>query len=92
MNLSDILSHLLAFAAPALALAVLLPLAARLLNRNRTFLLSWRWQIGINFAVGLGAMLAAVWWLGRDGKMLGYSALALAVATSQWLLVRGWRR
>lgn len=92
MNLFDILSHLLAFAAPALALAVLLPLAARLLNRNRTFLLSWRWQIAINFIVGLGALLGAVWWLGRDGKMLGYSALVLAVATSQWLLVRGWRR
>lgn len=92
MNLSNILSHVFAFAAPALVLAVLVPVAARALNRKTSFVVSWRWQIAINFVVGLAALLAALWWLGRDGKMLGYTALVLAVATSQWLLVRGWRR
>jgi hypothetical protein len=46
----------------------------------------------VNFVVGVTALLASLWWLGRDGKMLGYSLLVLAVASSQWLLVRGWRR
>lgn len=92
MTLPDILLHLLNFAAPALALAVLVPLATRLLGRRPAALLPWWGQMGLNFVVGVAALAAALVWLGRDGKMLGYGALVLAVASSQWLLVRGWKR
>lgn len=92
MNLLDILLHLLNFVAPALALAVLLPLLSRLFTKRQALLLPWWGQMLLNFLVGVAALLAALWLLGRDGKMAGYAALVLAVATSQWVLVRGWRR
>jgi zinc transporter ZupT len=92
MNLLDILLHLLNFVAPALALAVLLPLLSRLFTKRQARLLPWWGQVLLNFVVGVAALLAALWLLGRDGKMAGYAALVLAVATSQWVLVRGWRR
>lgn len=92
MSLLDILLHLLNFAAPALALAVLLPLLSRPFTKRQVLLLPWWGQMLLNLVVGVAALLAALWWLGRDGKMAGYAALVLAVATSQWVLVRGWRR
>jgi hypothetical protein len=92
MNLPDILLHLLNFVAPAAALALLLPLLGRLFVRRQAALLPWWAQVLVNFVVGVGALLAALWWLGRDGRMLGYAALVLAVASSQWVLARGWRR
>lgn len=92
MNLLDILLHLLNFVAPALALAVLLPLLSRLFTKRQALLLPWWGQMLLNFLVGVAALLATLWLLGRDGKMAGYAALVLAVATSQWVLVRGWRR
>jgi hypothetical protein len=92
MTLLDILNHLLNFAAPALALALLLPLAAWFLKRKTASAYSWWAQMVINLAVGLAVQTASLWWWGRDGKMLAYTALVLAVATSQWVLVRGWRR
>lgn len=92
MNLPNILLHLLNFTAPALALALLTPLITRLFMKKQALLLPWWGQMVVNFVVGVGALLAALWWLGRDGRMLGYALLVLAVATSQWVLVRGWRR
>jgi len=92
MNLHDIVFHLLNFAAPALVLALLVPLLARFLFRKQAQRLPWWGQVLVNFVVGVAALLVSLWWLGRDGKMLGYSLLVLAVASSQWLLVRGWRR
>lgn len=92
MNLLDIATHLVNFAAPALGLALLLPLAARFLGFTASFGLAWWLQAAIHFVVGLAVLLASLWWWGRDGKMAAYAALALAVATSQWVLSRGWRR
>jgi len=92
MTLLDILIHLLNFGAPALALALLLPLAARFVFKKRGLPLTWWTQVAINLIVGLAVLGGGLWWLGRDGKMQTYTALVLAVATSQWLLSRGWRR
>ena len=36
-------------------------------------------------------LLAALIVFGRDGKMATYAALVVAIASSQWLLLRGWR-
>jgi len=91
MNLLDILLHLLNFVAPAFALAVLLPLLAWPLFRKRTAM-PWWGQMMVNLAVGVLVLLASLWWLGRDGKMIAYALLVLAVASTQWLLARGWRR
>lgn len=92
MTLLDVLNHLINFAAPALALALLLPLASRFFVRKTGFVLVLWAQVAINFIVGLLVLTVSVWWWGRDGKMAAYAALVLAVATSQWLLARAWRR
>jgi hypothetical protein len=87
----DILNHLLNFAAPALALALLLPLAARFLMSKNPKPLAWWLQVAINFVACSVALLASLWWWGADGKMAGYAALVLVGASSQWLVSRGWR-
>ena len=92
MTLLDILTHLLNFGAPALVLALLLPLAARFVIKTRGVPLTWWIQVAINLIVGLAVLALGLWWLGRDGRMQTYTALVLAVGTSQWLLSRGWRR
>lgn len=85
------LNHLLNFAAPALALAVLLALGGRLFLKKSASALSWWAQVAINFIVGCAVLAAGLAWLGRDGKMVTYAALAVACASSQWALQRAWR-
>lgn len=91
MNLSDIFLHVANFVAPALALALLLPLLGRLFMSRRAALAPWWVQVLLNFVLGGLVLAAALWWLGNDGKMLSYGLLVLAVGTSQWVMMRGWR-
>lgn len=85
------LNHLLNFVAPAAVLTVLLAPGSRWLMGKSAAALSWWAQAAIVFAVGCGVLAAGLWWLGRDGKLLTYTALVLACATCQWVLRRGWR-
>lgn len=87
----DILNHTLNFMAPAAAVALLLVLCGRLFGaKGAAAMAGWR-QFAIVFAVGLAVLAGglAVW--GRDGKMLTYAALVLGCASTQWVLLRGWR-
>ena len=86
-----LLGHLFNFAAPALFLALLLALGGRVVGPKGASSLTWYAQAAINSIVGCAVLLAGLWWLGRDGRMLTYAALVLACASSQWLLLRGWR-
>ena len=86
-----LLDHLFNFAAPALFLALLLALGGRVVGPKGASSLPWYAQAAINSVVGCAVLLAGLWWLGRDGRMLTYAALVLACASSQWLLLRGWR-
>lgn len=85
------LGHLFNFAAPALFLALLLALGGRFLGPKGASALAWYAQAAINSVVGCAVLLAGLWWLGRDGRMLTYAALVLVCASCQWLLQRGWR-
>jgi hypothetical protein len=38
------------------------------------------------------ALALGLWFLGNDAKMLSYMAMVLACASSQWCLMRAWRR
>lgn len=88
----DLAVHLLNFAAPALALGVLLALCGRVLMGAEATVTAWWLQAAINTAAGVLALLAGLWFFGRDGKIASYTALVVAAALSEWLLVRGWKR
>lgn len=87
----DLFLHLLSFAAPAVALALSLALAARVLLPRRPASYPWWGQAAINSIVGVGVLGAGLWHFGVDGKMVTYAVLVLAAAGCQWVLSRGWR-
>lgn len=91
MGLIDLLIHLLNFVAPALWLALLVPLAGRLFIGNGPLALVFPKQVAINFVVSTTVLALGLWFFGRDGKMATYTAMALLCGTSQWLVSRGWR-
>ena len=88
----DLFSHLLNFIAPALVVGGGVAVFSRSFMKKSTQPSVIWWFIAINSAVGAGILLAGLVLFGRDGKMLSYLALVLAVATSQWLVAGGWRR
>ncbi|MBE7369695.1 hypothetical protein [Ramlibacter pallidus] len=87
----DSLNHLLSFAAPAFAVALLVTLARPLILPVGGQRLGWWSSFALNFAAGLLVLAAGLWYFGRDGKMATYAALVVAVATVQWLSGRAWR-
>ena len=91
MDFLAALNHLLNFAAPAAALALVLVPASRIFIKNSAKTIAWWAQAAIVFVVGCAVLLAGLWLLGRDGKVLTDAVLVLACASSQWLLRRGWR-
>ena len=92
MNAVDQTFHMLNFVAPALTMALLLPLAARFLIKRSGYTLSFWVQVLIHCLVGVGVLFAGLWFGGRDGKMASYAALVLVSASVQWLINGGWRR
>jgi hypothetical protein len=88
MTTLDLLNHMLNFAAPALAAAVLLALASRFLLARRARNHGLGFQVLVNAMAGLAALLGGLWLFGNDGKMASYAALVLACASSQWWLSR----
>lgn len=91
MSLPDLLNHLLNFLAPALSMAVLVTLAARLFMKKAPDPVPFWAQIGLNFLATATVLLLGLWFFGRDGKMATYIGMALMCASSQWLMQRGWR-
>lgn len=86
-----LLNHAINFVAPAVWLALLMPLMSHLVMKKRVVSHKFRAQVAINFGVCLVALTLGLVLFGRDGKMLTYLALVLASATSQWLLLKGRR-
>lgn len=84
----DLLNHLLNFVAPALVLGATLAYLAPVFMKNRAVARTRTAQAAINFIVGMLALVAGLVFFGRDGKMLSYAALVLAVASSQWWAMR----
>lgn len=84
----DLLNHLLNFAAPALAVGLVLAFLAPVFMKNKALARTRSAQAAINFVVGVLALLAGLLFFGRDGKMASYAVLVLATATSQWWAMR----
>lgn len=91
MNLSNYFDHFFNFIAPALWLALWLPLLARLLLKSGSALLSLHMQMLVQLIVATAALAAGLWFFGHDGKMASYLAMLLVCASLQWLMRRGWR-
>ena len=88
MGLLNTLNHLLNFAAPAFALAVLMPAFARLTTRGKASGSGFATQSAVNFAACLAVLLAGLWIEGQDGKMLTYAAMVVVCASTQWAMRR----
>jgi hypothetical protein len=91
MDSLQFLNHLLNFFAPAMCVALLVPLGARILMKKVSASPVLSTQMGVNLVVcgmvsGLGLLF-----FGRDGKMATYAVMALLCASSQWFMMRGWR-
>lgn len=92
MGTSDFLFHLLNFFAPVFGVAVLLTAASGLLLRPSARSGSFWTRCAINAGAGSLAWVAALVLLGRDGKMMAYLALTLALASSEWWQTGGFRK
>ncbi|MEY2617034.1 MAG: hypothetical protein RL522_36 [Pseudomonadota bacterium] len=92
MGLFDILFHLLGFAAPAVTLGLLMPLAARFLLAPGHIVTGFWRQAAIVSCSGVAVLAAGMWLEGHDGKMATYGALVAVASLVQWALARGWRR
>jgi hypothetical protein len=91
MGPADFLNHFLNWLAPALWLAVLLPLLARLaMRKQRPGATLWA-QMATNFALNLLVLGLGLWFFGHDGKIMTYAGMVLACASSQWCFLRAWR-
>ena len=84
----DLLYHVLNFAAPALAVGMLLAVAAPFFMENRPVAPVRTVQAAINTVAGAVALGLGLWFFGRDGKMASYAAMVVASATSQWFALR----
>jgi len=83
-----LLNHGLNFFAPALWLALLLPLACRFFMKKSAKPLALTAQVALLFVVGGVALTLGLVAFGRDGKLLTYLALVLGVASAQALVLR----
>jgi small basic protein len=91
MGSLDLFFHLLGFVAPAIAVAVLVALAARIVMPRQSASRSWWGQAVVNSVIGVLVLAAGLWHFGVDGKMATYTALVVAVASCQWACNRAWR-
>jgi len=87
----DLLNHLLNWLAPALWLAVLLPLLAPLVLRRQRTSATLVLQVAVNFFFNLLVLGFGLWFFDHDGKMVTYAGMVLVCASNQWLLLRAWR-
>lgn len=87
----DLLLHLLNFMAPAAFVSVVTVALSRFGRKKQAPLLRLWPQLAINFAICLSVLLAGLWFFGRDGKMVTYATLVVLSASSQWVMVQGWR-
>ena len=87
----ELTRHLLSFIAPAVVVALLVALAARVVLPPAARPASWRLAVALNVLAGIVVLTGGLWYFGRDGKMATYAALVLVVATVQWACGRAWR-
>jgi uncharacterized membrane protein len=88
MGILAVINHAINFFAPAIWLAMLLPLCARFLVKKKPAARTIPAQFALHFIVGGAVLLVGMVVFGRDGKMLTYLALVLGAASTQWWMSR----
>lgn len=91
MTLLTLINHLLNFAVPAFAVALLVVAGSRVFIRKVAISRGWIASIALLFVVGCAVLALGVALLGSDGRMPTYVALVLVCASVQWVWLRGWR-
>ena len=91
MDALDLINHLLNFALPAIALALVLPLSTRWTRLGRAGAAPLTPQILLHAVLNVLVLAAGLWVFGRDGKMLTYLAMVIVCATTHWLMLKAWR-
>ena len=91
MGFLALLNHAINFLAPAVWLALLMPLSASVFMKKRPVALKLSRQFAIHFVLGCLVLFLGLVVFGRDGKMLTYLAQVLTGATCQWRMLRGGR-
>lgn len=84
MGLLDALWHIANLFAPACVVAALMAAGLKLLWWRELKSLAWRRLALWGAAGGCLGIAAALALLGRDGKMVGYGLMILAIALPQW--------
>jgi hypothetical protein len=88
MDLLSLSVHAINFIAPALGVAAWITLIHPLVWRHARRWRGWKRQLVLNSLAGTSMLLLGLLVFGQDGKMITYTAMVLACATSQWLLTR----
>ena len=89
MDMLNLIFNLGNFLAPALAVGVFVSLFKFNSSPGEPFFGIFG-RILINLMVGSLVLCAGLISSGEDGKMLTYASLVACVATSQWILIKGW--
>jgi hypothetical protein len=88
MDLLSLSVHVLNFIAPALSVAAWITLIHPLVWRHGKRWQGWKKLFVLNSMAGIAMLLLGLMVFGQDGKMITYTAMVLACASSQWLLTR----
>jgi len=92
MSAFQLFNHLFNFVLPALALAVVLALGARVLMKKGAGAPGLWGQVAINFVAGVVALMGGLVVTGRDGRIGTYAVMVVVCGTVQWGVMRGWKR
>ena len=90
MTFTQAVFHFFGFILPALALAVLMPLAGRWVMGGGA--MSWPRRALWHLLAGVLVLVAGLVLQGQDGQMSTYALLVGVAGTLEWALHRGWRR
>ena len=90
MTFAQAVFHLVGFILPALALAVLMPLAGRAVMGKGG--ISWLRRVFWHLLAGVLVLVASLVLQGQDGRMGTYAVWVGVSGTLEWALHRGWRR
>jgi len=91
MSFLALLNHGINFVAPAVWLALLMPLLSRFFMKKSPVVQTLSRQVAIHFMVLVLVLVLGLLVFGRDGKMLTYLAMVLGSATAQWVMHKAWR-